>query len=314
MAPLNKDETGCLLPADNIPQVSPNLVASTAALITTVEGNNAVGGRPDERRGLRGGYSHGVIIFAGGIPHDVKPPKELNHGTVLATCPDLRCDDSHELQIKPGTEDERVGRGYSFNYTPALHSDVPVQLQELNHGTVLHTFDNLKPDLSYEGSTNIIRPTERVSKKGGFIAGVRVLRGGPARDVRPPRDLSNHGTVLAVYPDLKCDDSHELQIKPGTEDERVGRGYSFNYTPALHSEMPVERELDHGIVLFTFSNLRPDLSYEGNTNVAGNRPDERLGRSHGGFAGGSRLWCGGSPRDIPIPQGILPGTVLYTRP
>ena len=50
--------------------------------------------------------------------------------------------------------------------------------------------------------------------------------------------------------------------------------------------------LDRGKVLFVSSTLKPNLSDEARTNVAGGRPTERLG-TRGGFTPGPSCWRGG---------------------
>eukprot|EP00953_Heterococcus_sp_UTEX-ZZ885_P019982 11162-Heterococcus_DN1.PRE.1 len=141
---------------------------------------NPAVGRTEERVGFAGGFTHGVTVFGGGVPHDVRPPKaRKDHGIVLFSSSILKPDLSHVLRIKPGTEDERQGRCGSFEHSLPKSRDTPVQLQELNHGTVLNVCPSLHPDLSYEGKTNIVgkRETERLGSRGGFTAGVRIWSG-----------------------------------------------------------------------------------------------------------------------------------------
>jgi hypothetical protein len=175
-------------------------------------------------------------VFGGGVPHDVRPPKaRKDHGTVLFCSSILKPDLSHELRIKPGTEDERQGRCGSFEHSQPKSRDTPVQLQELNHGTVLNTCPSLHPDLSYEGKTNIAgkRETERLGSRGGFTAGVRIWAGGAARKtVTPVPETAaiNRGTVLHESATLKPDMSLEQRYKAGTDGaEREGSVGGFQH-------------------------------------------------------------------------------------
>ncbi|KAG5193148.1 hypothetical protein JKP88DRAFT_292005 [Tribonema minus] len=202
---------------------------------------NAVGGRPDERHGFQGGWTHGVTVFCGGVPHDVRPPKETtNHGTVLFTSASLRPNLEDELRIKSCSDGEREGRsGSQAHWTHPAHDDV--QLDELNHGTILATFPHLRPDLSYEGRTNAAggRATERLGARGSFTPGRAIRAGGPARDVPVPAPILNRGTVLFTLATLACDAAAAAApaLKPGTTDERVGRAGSFEHGDA-HLRMP----------------------------------------------------------------------------
>jgi hypothetical protein len=199
---------------------------------------NNDGGRPDERHGYQGSWTHGVTILCGGVPHDVRPSKEVdNHGIVLFESHKVKPDLTELPLIKPGTADERQGK---FALFP--HRVSPTQNKfdevELNHGTVLGTFPNLRADMSYEGKTNVIggRPSERLGTRGGFTHGVRIFRGGLPRDILPPKEV-NPGIVLYTSSILKADMSHELKIKPGTSEERQGRCGSFEHGD-LHLRMP----------------------------------------------------------------------------
>lgn len=109
--------------------------------------------------------------------------------------------------------------------------------------------------------------------------------------------VADHGKVL-YFSTLK-------QNKP-TEHVRVlvlGGGEPHD------SPVPLERK--HGKVLFQSSRYSPDLRFEGRTNVAGNRPTERVG-SVGGFQRGVDIRAGGVPRDIAIDDEADHGTVLFT--
>lgn len=100
----------------------PNLKVDTSYLGLT----NIVGGRPTERRSLRGGVIHGIRRFRGGEPRDVPIPRSIDHGTVLYTSKTLNPNLSSELHIKPGTSDERQGRVGSFEHGD-LHLHMPTK-------------------------------------------------------------------------------------------------------------------------------------------------------------------------------------------
>jgi hypothetical protein len=138
---------------------------------------------------------------------------------------------------------------------------------------ILNTVNTLKPDMSY---------SEYGNAKGGFRPGTPILLGGIASDIRPPLNI-NHGEILYqsdnIYPDI----SEELQIKPGTEDERVGDKGGFKPLKNTYKKSFVDiNELDHGQVIYTSGNIKPDMSQEMKVNVIGKRENERFGEK-GGF-------------------------------
>lgn len=171
-------------------------------------------------------------IFSGGTPRDVRPPQTdgINRGTVLFTSdlPQMQPNHQRDLRIKPGTLYERQGV-HSYERNPSANRDVPYQLQELNHGTVLYVYPQLKPDCSYEGKSNVIggRATERWSARGSFTAGSRIWAGGSAHLVSVPVEATNRGSVLFTADSLHADRSRDLRVKSCTTDERQGRFGSF---------------------------------------------------------------------------------------
>lgn len=199
---------------------------------------NSFGGRPDERHGLQGSYTHGVTIFSGGVPHDVRPPKYSdNCGTLLYSSTVCKPDMRDQLKVKPGTADERQGPiGLQAHRTKSASDDL--QPDQLNHGIVLASFPHLKPNMCYGGYNNACggRPYERLGKRGGFLPGVQINRGGVACSSVLSQEL-NHGTVLFTSNLLKPDHSHDPLIKPGTSDERQGRCGSFEHGD-IHLSMP----------------------------------------------------------------------------
>lgn len=190
-------------------------------------------GRKDQpgKRHSYQAFTSGVKVFSGGAPKDVRPkPDGVNRGTVLfvSDLPCMQPNHQHDLKIKPGTLDERQGM-HAYERNPCVNRDVPYQLQELNHGTVLHVYPELKPDLSYEGKTNVIggRPIERWGARGSFTSGAPIWAGGASRQVPVPTELTNRGSVLFTSDDLRADRSRELRTKSCTTDERQGRFGSF---------------------------------------------------------------------------------------
>lgn len=73
--------------------------------------------------------------------------------------------------------------------------------------------------------------------------------------------------------------------------------------------------VDHGTGLFASSVNRPDRPYLPAFNVAGGRPDERLGAPRSfPHHGRVRIMSGGQARDVPLEAEVDPGTVLSSRP
>eukprot|EP00903_Cladosiphon_okamuranus_P012313 g11545.t1 len=177
-----------------------------------------------------------------------------------------------------------------------------------------------KPDLSYLPTFNVAggRPDERCGTHGSFTRGVRIMSGGPAREMPLEADVVDHGKVLFVSSTLKPDLSGEARTNTaaGRPTERLG---SSRFTPGAKTfrggaprDVPLEAEiLDHGKVLFVSSTLKPDMSGEARTNAV--RPTERLG-SRGRFTPGARRWLGGQPRDVPLAPLCDPGTVIFESP
>ncbi|CAM9995625.1 unnamed protein product, partial [Pylaiella littoralis] len=174
-----------------------------------------------------------------------------------------------------------------------------------------------KPDLSYLPTFNVTggRPDERFGTQGSFTRGVRIMSGGPSRDVPVDTETANHGTVLFVSTVFKPDCSGEARINAagGRPTERLG---SSRFTPGAKTflggaprDVPVDAvTANHGKVLFVSSVHKPDCSGEAHTN--GTRPDERFG-THGRFTPGARRWAGGKPRDVPLAVRRDPGTVIF---
>ena len=175
------------------------------------------------------------------------------------------------------------------------------------------------PDLSYLPAFNVAggRPTERRGLRGSFTRGVRIMSGGPAREVPLHVEAVDHGKVLFVSSTLKPDLSGEARTNAvgGRPTERLG---SSRFTPGAKTfrggaprHVPLEAgTVDPGTVLFVSSVHRPDLSYSARNNAVGGRPNERLG-SRGSFTPGVRCLRGGKPRDVPLARRRDPGTVLY---
>lgn len=274
---------------------------------------NHVGGRPEERHGMKGSFTPGVRIVSGGQSRNVPLETEINRGTVLFESATLKPDMSAEARtnVVGGRPTERLG--FHGSFTPGSRRwlggsprYVPLEA-EIDHGKVLFVSKTLKPDLSGEARTNQVRPAERLGSRGRFTAGVRIMSGGPSRDV-PLETECNPGKVLFVSSTLIPDMSDEARtnVIGGRPMERLGSRGSF--TPGTKKrwlggdarEVPLEAEIDHGKVMFTSSALKPDMSDEACTNVVGGRPTERLG-AHGRFnPGATRRWLGGHPRDFPV--------------
>ncbi|CAN0459967.1 unnamed protein product, partial [Discosporangium mesarthrocarpum] len=174
------------------------------------------------------------------------------------------------------------------------------------------------PDLSFLPKYNDIggRPDERWGARGSFTPGLRTWAGGRPRDVPLEKDI-NHGTVLFTSTKLKPDLSGEAltNVAGGRPSERLGTRGSFTsgakvWLGGVPRDVPIEKEIDHGTVLFTSSELKPDLRGEARTNVVGGRPDERFG-TRGSFTRGCRVWGGGEPRDVPLARELDHGKVLF---
>ncbi|CAM9540070.1 unnamed protein product, partial [Hapterophycus canaliculatus] len=190
----------------------------------------------------------------------------------------------------------------------------------IDNMTLAHA--SIKPDLSYLPTFNVAggRPNERFGTRGSFTRGVRIMSGGPPRDMpfEAATGPTSPGKVLSVSSVHKPDLSGELRanVVGGRPNERLGARGSF--TPGVRRwaggeprEVPVEREtVDHGKVLFVSSGHKSDTTYSALTNIAGGRPTERLG-ARGSFTPGVRHWAGGEPRDIPLPRVRDPGTVIF---
>lgn len=279
-----------------------------------LHGFNDIGGRPEERYGVKGSFTPGVRIVSGGQSRNVPLEEEINHGKVLFVSAALKPDMSGEARtnVIGGRPTERLGSRGSFTpggrrWLGGSPRDVPLEA-EIDHGKVLFVSKTLKPDLSGEARTNQVRPDERLGSRGGFTPGVRIMSGGPSRADGPLEVEFNHGTVLFVSPTLKPDTSDEARtnVVGGRPTERLGSRGSF--TPGSKKrwlggrprDVPLETEINHGKVIFTSSVLKPNMSDEARTNVVGGRPTERLGAAHGGRfnPGASRRWLGGQPRGV----------------
>ncbi|CAN0137614.1 unnamed protein product [Scytosiphon promiscuus] len=182
---------------------------------------------------------------------------------------------------------------------------------------------SIKPDLSCLPTFNVAggRPDERFGTRGSFTPGVRIMAGGPSRDMpfQTANSPTNSGKVLFVSCALKPDLSGELRanVAGGRPTERLGgnlgrfaRGGRC-WAGGKPRDVPVEGgTTDHGKVLFVSSTHKPDTPYSARTNMAGGRPTERFG-TRGGFTPGVRRWAGGEPRDVPLPRLRDPGTVIF---
>ena len=291
---------------------------------------NVAGGRPDERCGTRGSFTHGVRIMSGGPAREVPLDAEaVDHGEVLFMSSTHKPDRSGEARTNAvgGRPTERLG---SSRFTPGAKTfrggaprDVPLEAEFLDHGKVLFVSSVHKPDMSGEARTNAVRPTERLGSHGRFTPGARRWLGGQPRDV-PQARVRNPGTVIyqsstLAQPDLSAIMAEETNVVGGRPEERRGVHGSFTHGVRIVSggsarEMLLDAEVvDHGRVLFVSSTHKPDLSGEVRTNVTGGRPDERLGSSR--FTPGARRWLGGEPRDIPAGLETTDhGIVLFPRP
>ena len=207
-----------------------------------------------------------------------------------------------------GRPNER--RGTRGSFTPGVRimsggerRDVPLEVK-IDPGNVLFVSNTLKPDLSGEARTNALRPTERLGSRGGFTPGVKIFLGGVPRNI-PIKTQINPGQVLFVSCTLQPDMSGEARTNALRPSERLGsRG---RFTPGVRHwlggtprDVSVSGEIDHGEVVFVSSNIKPDLSWEGETNVLGGRDGERLGRM-GSFEHGV-IQVAGGPLHMPPPD------------
>ncbi|KAG5185741.1 hypothetical protein JKP88DRAFT_311261 [Tribonema minus] len=200
--------------------------------------------------GTRGSWQHGVTVFAGGAPHDMRPPFDtvVNSGTVLFTSETLRPDLSSVPLTKPGWPGERVGRSGSQPHrharshsADAASAAAAAAAAAPDRGTVLGEWPHLQPAAADAGM-NVVggRPTERRGARGSFTPGSRILAGGPARAslplLPPPEgddaddddDVPDRGRVLSSCERLTPDLSGAARCKPGTRgEERWGRVGSF---------------------------------------------------------------------------------------
>ncbi|CAM9781249.1 unnamed protein product [Chrysoparadoxa australica] len=155
---------------------------------------NAIGGRPDERRGSWGCFQHGLTVLAGGEPPAFKPPKkEASHGKVLYRSKMFK-PKMAEASYNSSRPDERF-EIRNVMRQPILAGgrphDVPVA-REIPHGEVLYTSARLhhpKPT-SYVNERG-----ERRGRFGSFTKGQPVLDGGVARDF-PVTPEFDHGIML----------------------------------------------------------------------------------------------------------------------
>lgn len=209
--------------------------------------------------------------------------------TTAAAKPDLSY--LPTFNVTGGRPDERFGTQGSF--TPGVRimsggqaSDVPVDTETPNHGTVLFVSGTHKPDLSGEGRTNAAagRPTERLGS-ARFTPGAKTFLGGAPCDVPVDAETTNHGKVLFVSSVHKSDRSAEARTNATRPGERFG--VYGRFTPGARRwaggkprDVPLAVRRDPGTVIFesTLERSRPALSFSGETNVAGGREDERHGR------------------------------------
>eukprot|EP00904_Undaria_pinnatifida_P001377 jgi/Undpi1/1123/HiC_scaffold_10.g04585.m1 len=176
------------------------------------------------------------------------------------------------------------------------------------------------PDLSYLPKFNDVggRPDERRGTHGSFAPGVRILPGGPARNVPLAKiDINqgdNNNKVLFVSSIHKPELSGEARTNAIRPNERLGSRGGFTpgakcFLGGASCDIPLKATTaDHGTVLFVSAIHKPDMSCAGRTNRV--RPTERLG-SGGRFTPGARRWLGGKPRDIPLEKLRDPGTVIF---
>lgn len=219
-----------------------------------------------------------------------------------------------------GRPDERLGLCGSF--TPGVpiiaggpSRDVPLE-PEIDHGTVLFTYPELKPDMSHEARTNPVRPTERLGSTSSFTPGAKRWLGGLPRNVSLEKEI-DHAAVLFTYPELKPDMSCEAHTNAVRPTERWGSKGSFTpgakrWLGGLPRNVSLEKKIDPGTILFTYPDLKPDMSREARTNAT--RPDERLGTTGSFTRPDIRRFLGGEPRDIPLEAEIDHGTILFTYP
>ena len=215
-----------------------------------------------------------------------------------------------------GRPNER--RGTQGSFTPGVRTmaggkrrDVPLEAK-IDPGNVLFVSDKLKPDLSGEARTNTLRPNERLGRRGGFTPGVKIISGGVPQNV-PIKTEIHPGQVLYVSRTLQPDMSGEARTNAVRPSERLGsRG---RFTPGVRHwlggaprDMAIVGEIDHGKVIFVSSELKPELSWGGETNVIGGRDDERHGRI-GSFEHGV-VEVSGGPLHMPAPEDL----VLWSEP
>ena len=184
--------------------------------------------------------------------------------------------------------------------------DVPLETK-IDPGNVLFLSEKLKPGLSGEARTNTLRPTERLGPRGGFTPGVKIISGGVPRNV--PIEIQVHpGQVLYVSRTLQPDMSGEARTNAVRPSERLGSRGRFtsgvrHWLGATQRDMVMMDETDHGEVLFVSSELKPELSWSGETNVLGGSDDERLGRM--GFFEHGMVEVSGDPLHMPAPEDLV---------
>mmetsp|Transcript_20558 Transcript_20558/g.30438 ORF Transcript_20558/g.30438 Transcript_20558/m.30438 type:complete len:275 (-) Transcript_20558:145-969(-) len=237
---------------------------------------NEEGGRPDERKGFQGSFTHGVTIYYGGVPRDVPFVSDyLDHGIVLNICPNIAPDLSDLPTLKPGT-DERFSYSNRFVNRAMKHKNVAVLEEDSNHGTVLNTCPNLKPNFDYLGKTNVIgeRPTERLSLSAGFNPGLGPLMTGRKREYPKPKTYPE-ATVLYTSDKIHPNLSQVPCIKDGTEDERYGRIGSFETgVNGLAIHMPTKEDAELWVELGQKGGRRFSQGHfiAGVTTLAGTHP------------------------------------------
>ncbi|CAN0317314.1 unnamed protein product, partial [Ascophyllum nodosum] len=179
-------------------------------------------------------------------------------------------------------------RGTWGSFAPGIHimpggerRDVPLEVK-IDPGNVIFVSDTLKPDLSGEARTNALHPTERLGSRGGFTPGVKIFLEEMPRNI-PIKTQIKPSQVLFVSCTLQPDMSGEARTNALRPSERLGSRSRF--TPGVRHwlggtphDVLVAGEIDHGEAVFVSSNIKPDLSWEGETNVLGGRDGERLGR------------------------------------
>eukprot|EP00752_Nemacystus_decipiens_P007193 g6442.t1 len=273
-------------------------VSSTLKPVLSGEARtNVVGGRPTERLGSRGGFTPGAKAFRGGAPRDVPLEAEfLDRGKVLFVSSTLKPDMSGEARTNAVRPTERLGSGGRFipgarRWLGGRPRDVPLEAEITDHGKVLSVSSIHKPDLSYLPTFIVAggRPDERCGTRGSFTSGVRIMPGGPAREMSLDAETVDHGKVLFVSSIIKPDLSREActNVVGGRPTERLGSRGGF--TPGARRwlggeprDIPAGRETtDHGIVLFPRQQrLEPSPVGDrvgGDGNVTGNGKSEGEG-------------------------------------